>query len=174
MSEMSGLISGRAWVFGDNVNTDLMAPARFLRGSVGDYAPHCMESLMPDFASSVRPGDIVIGGRNFGCGSSREQAPEALKHLGIAAIVARSFARTFYRNAMNLGLPVVVCDAAGDVATGVRLTLSLESGVLRDPETGKTWQCQPIPAHLMAMLADGGLLGHLARRLKMQRAGATR
>lgn len=169
---MTASITGRAWIFGDDINTDLMAPARFLRGTVESYAPHCMESVIPNFASDVRPGDIVVGGMNFGCGSSREQAPEALKHLGVAAIIAKSFARTFYRNAMNLGLPAVVCDNITAVAPGARLSLSLENGVLNDLDGGKTYQCQSIPPHLMAMLKDGGLLGHLAQRLKLQRTGA--
>ena len=106
------MITGRAWVFGDNVNTDLMAPARLLKRPVAEFASHCMESLQPNFAAEVKRGDIVVGGINFGCGSSREQAPESLKYLGVAAVVARRFARTFYRNAMNIGLPAIVCSEA--------------------------------------------------------------
>ena len=164
------MITGQAWVFGDNVNTDLMAPARLLKRPVAEYAAHCMESLQPNFASAVKRGDIVVGGTNFGCGSSREQAPESLKYLGVATVVAKRFARTFYRNAMNIGLPAIVCEDAGSIPQGARLGVSIERGVIEDLDTGKTYRCQPIPPHLMAMIADGGLLPHLAKKLKAGRA----
>jgi 3-isopropylmalate/(R)-2-methylmalate dehydratase small subunit len=167
------MISGRAWVFGDNVNTDIMAPARLLKRPVAEYAAHCMEALQPDFASEVKPGDIVVGGINFGCGSSREQAPEALKHLGVAAVIAKRYARTFYRNAMNIGLPAIVCAQADAIPQGTRLEVSIEEGRIRDLDSATTYACEPIPPHLLAMLKDGGLLGHLAKRLRAQ-AGAAR
>ena len=160
------MITGRAWVFGDNVNTDLMAPARLLKRPVAEYAAHCMEALQPNFASDVKPGDIVVGGMNFGCGSSREQAPESLKYLGVAAVVANRFARTFYRNAMNIGLPAIVCDQADAIPQGAPLGISIEKGVIEDLNSGKTYTCQAIPPHLMEMLNDGGLLGHLEKRLR--------
>lgn len=159
------MIIGRSWVFGDNINTDLMAPARLLKRPVAEFASHCMETLQPNFASEVKTGDIVVGGVNFGCGSSREQAPEAFKYLGVSALVAKSFARTFYRNAINLGLPAVVCKDAGCIAQGVRLKISLEHGTVEDLDNGKTYKCETMPPHLMAMLKDGGLLGHLEKRL---------
>jgi 3-isopropylmalate/(R)-2-methylmalate dehydratase small subunit len=161
---------GRAWVFGDNINTDLIAPARLLKRPVEEFSRFCMEPVMPSFAAEVRPGDVVVGGLNFGCGSSREQAPEALKHLGVAALIAKSFARTFYRNAMNLGLPAVVCQEAGSIPQGARLRISLEAGTVEDLDGGKTYRSESVPPHLMAMLNDGGLLGHLEKRL---RAGKT-
>ena len=160
------MITGKAWVFGDNVNTDLMAPARLLKRPVAEYAAHCMEALEPDFAREVKPGDIVVGGINFGCGSSREQAPESLKYLGIAAVVARRFARTFYRNAMNIGLPAVVCERASQILHGARLAISLEEGVIENLDSGERYMCEPIPPHLLAMLNDGGLLAHLEKRLR--------
>lgn len=159
------MISGTAWVFGDNVNTDLMAPARLLKRPVAEYSAHCMETLRPNFASEVKRGDIVVGGMNFGCGSSREQAPESLQYLGVAAVVAKRFARTFYRNAMNIGLPAIVCEAAASIPHGARLTISIEQGVIQNLDTGETYKCQAIPPHLLAMLNDGGLLGHLEKRL---------
>lgn len=168
------MITGRAWVFGDDINTDLMAPARLLRRPVAEFARHCMETLQPNFAAEVKPGDIVVGGMNFGCGSSREQAPEALRHLGVAAMVAKSFARTFYRNAMNLGLPAVVCNEAGSIVPGTRLRISLENGVIEDLDTGKTYKCEAIPPHLTKMLNDGGLLGHLEKRLRAKKEAALR
>jgi 3-isopropylmalate/(R)-2-methylmalate dehydratase small subunit len=167
------MITGRAWVFGDNVNTDLIAPARLLKRPVAEYAAHCLEALRPDFAVGVKPGDIVVGGMNFGCGSSREQAPESLKYLGVAAVVARRFARTFYRNAMNIGLPAIVCDEAHAIPQGARLCISIENGVVEDLDTGKTYACQAIPSHLLEMLNDGGLLGHLEKRLRAKKAEAS-
>jgi 3-isopropylmalate/(R)-2-methylmalate dehydratase small subunit len=166
------MISGKAWVFGDNVNTDIMAPARLLKRPTAEYAAHCMEALQPDFARSVTPGDIVVGGINFGCGSSREQAPESLKYLGVAAVVAQRFARTFYRNAMNIGLPAIVCEAASQIPQGARLAVSLDEGVIENLDSGARYPCQPIPPHLLAMLNDGGLLAHLEKRLRA-RKGAT-
>jgi 3-isopropylmalate/(R)-2-methylmalate dehydratase small subunit len=160
------MIEGRAWIFGDNINTDLIAPARLLRRPVAEFSKFCMEPVMPTFAAEVKPGDIVVGGLNFGCGSSREQAPEAIKFLGVAAVVAKSFARTFYRNSMNIGLPAIVCADAALLEQGARLRISLEKGVVEDLESGKSHPCQAIPPHLMAMLNDGGLLGHLEKRLR--------
>jgi 3-isopropylmalate/(R)-2-methylmalate dehydratase small subunit len=125
-----------------------------------------METVRAEFAGEVRPGDVVVAGKNFGCGSSREQAPEALRHLGVAAVIAKSFARTFYRNAMNLGLPAVVCRAAEAIPDGARLRLSIDQGVIEDLDSGRRYDCDAIPPHLMSMLNDGGLLGHLKRRLQ--------
>lgn len=164
------MITGRAWVFGDNVNTDLIAPARLLKRPVAEFARHCLETVQPNFAAEVKPGDIVVGGVNFGCGSSREQAPEALRYLGLSAVIAKSFARTFYRNAMNIGLPAIVCSEAGSMAQGARLKLSIEKGIIENLDTGKTHKCQAIPRHLMEMLNDGGLLGHLEKRLRAKKS----
>ena len=166
------MISGRAWVFGDNINTDLIAPARLLRRPVAEFSKFCMEPVMPAFAAEVKPGDVVVGGLNFGCGSSREQAPEAIKYLGVAAVVAKSFARTFYRNSMNIGLPAIVCADAGSIPQGARLRISLEKGVVEDLDGGKSYPCQAVPPHLMAMLNDGGLVEHLEKRLRAGVPGA--
>lgn len=165
--------TGYAWVFGNDINTDLIAPARYLKGSgsIAVVAPHAMETLNPDFARKVQAGDIVVGGDNFGCGSSREQAPEALLHLGISAVVAKSFARTFYRNAMNLGLPAVVCPKAESIREGSRVRIGLEEGVIEDLERGIKYQFSPIPAHLARMLRDGGLLPHLEKRFAAVKHG---
>lgn len=160
------MIEGHAWVFGDNINTDLIAPARMLRQPVAEFSKFCMEPVMPAFAAGVKAGDIVVGGLNFGCGSSREQAPEAIKFLGVAAVVSQSFARTFYRNSMNIGLPAIVCADAPSIRQGARLRISLEQGVVEDLDAGKCYPFQPVPPHLMAMLNDGGLLGHLEKRLR--------
>ncbi len=156
----------KAWVFGDNVDTDAIAPGRYLKFDIGEVARHSMENVDPSFASSVRKGDIVIGGRNFGAGSSREQAPEALKHLGIAALVAESFAGLFYRNAINLGLPALVCAEAKRIRPGDDIELDPTTGKLRNQTTGEELRCEPIPDFLMQLIRDGGLVPHLEKRLR--------
>ena len=155
----------RAWVFGDNLDTDVIAPGRYMKFGVDEIAQHCLEAVSPDFARSVKPGDVVVGGRNFGAGSSREQAPAALKHLGVAALVAQSFAGLFYRNALNLGLPAVVCKDAKQIADGDSVRVHAEDGKIEIVNTGKILACEALPAHLMQMLRDGGLLPHLEKRL---------
>ena len=155
----------RAWVLGDDVDTDAIVPGRYMKFGIEEIAPHCLEALLPAFAGTVKPGDVVVGGRNFGAGSSREQAPAALKHLGVAALVAESFAGLFYRNALNLGLPAVVCAQAKRIRDGDKLRVSFEDGRIANLTSGETLQCEPIPAHLMDMVRDGGLLAHLEKRL---------
>jgi 3-isopropylmalate/(R)-2-methylmalate dehydratase small subunit len=159
----------RAWVLGDNVDTDAIVPGRYMKFGIEEIAPHCLETLLPAFAGSVKPGDVVVGGRNFGAGSSREQAPAALKHLGVAALVAESFAGLFYRNAINLGLPAVVCPEAKRIRDGDLLRVSIEKGHIANLTNGETLTCEPIPEHLMEMLRDGGLLAHLEKRLGQAR-----
>ncbi|HZD21542.1 MAG TPA: 3-isopropylmalate dehydratase [Burkholderiales bacterium] len=155
----------RAWAFGDNLDTDVIAPGRYMKFGIEQIAQHCLESVSPAFAKEVQPGDIVVGGRNFGAGSSREQAPEALKHLGIAALIAESFAGLFYRNAINLGLPALWCASAKRIRDGDRLDLDLEHGKVHNRTSGETLDCEPIPAFLMAIIRDGGLLPHLEKKL---------
>ena len=155
----------RAWVLGDNVDTDAIAPGRYMKFGIEKIAQHCLESVLPEFARTAKPGDVVVAGRNFGAGSSREQAPAALKHLGVAALVAESFAGLFYRNALNLGLPAVVCADARRIRDGDMLRLAFEDGEIANLTSGETLRCDPIPAHLMEMVRDGGLLAHLEKRL---------
>ena len=162
--------NGKAWVFGDNINTDVLAPGLYIKGPIEELAKHCLESVDPDFAGSVGPGDVVVGGENFGMGSSREQAPQALKMLGVAAVLAKSFARIFYRNAMNLGLPVLVCPDVGRIEAGHELHVDAATGEVENATTGDRYPCDPIPPHLLAMIADGGLLPHLEKKLKGERA----
>lgn len=157
---------GRAWVFGDNIDTDVLAPGRFMKGPIEAAAPHCLESVDPDFAGNVAPGDFVIAGDNFGLGSSREQAAEVLRILGVAAVVAKSFGGIFYRNAFNLGLLAVQCQETGRIGARDRLALDAEAGVLRNLNSGESFTCEPVPAHLLALVADGGLIPHLERQFK--------
>jgi len=165
---------GRAWVFGDNVDTDVLAPGQYMKSGIEELARHCLESVQADFALAVRPGDVVVGGRNFGTGSSREQAPQALAHLGVAALVAESFAGLFYRNAINLGLPAVVCAQARRIRAGDRVRVDPAAGRIENLSTGEVLACEPIPAHLMQMLGDGGLVPHLEKRLARQRTESAR
>ena len=155
----------RAWVFGDNVDTDVLAPGRYMKFGIEEIARHCLEAVDPSFASNVKPGDVVVGGRNFGAGSSREQAPQALKVLGVEAVIAPSFAGIFYRNALNLGLVVLECADAGRIQPGDDVAVDPEAGRIENRTRGETLACEPIPAHLMAMVRDGGLLLHLEKRL---------
>ena len=155
----------RAWVFGDNLDTDVIAPGRYMKFGIEEIAQHCLESVSPAFAKEVQRGDIVVGGRNFGAGSSREQAPEALKHLGVAALIAESFAGLFYRNAINLGLPAIVCPGAKRIRSGDQLAVDLTRGKVENRTTGEILDCEPVPAFLMTLIRDGGLMPHLEKKL---------
>lgn len=156
---------GRVWRCGDNLDTDALAPGQYMKYGIEEIARHCLESLQPEFASQVRAGDVVVAGRNCGTGSSREQAPQALKHLGVAALVAKSFAGLFYRNAINLGLPAVVCSQADRIQAGDRISVDARAGLIHNHTRGEQLRCEAIPAHLLQLLDDGGLLPHLERRL---------
>ena len=157
---MTLTVSGNAWVFGDNVDTDMLAPGLYMKGSIDELAAHCLEAADPDFAKNVGPGDIVVGGENFGMGSSREQAAMALGALHVGAVVAVGFARIFYRNALNLALPALICPEANSIRAGDRLTV--------DPAAGRIEN--ETPDHLMDMIQDGGLLPHLKKKLKREPA----
>ena len=152
-------------MFGDNLDTDVIAPGRYMKFGIEEIARHCLESISPDFSKTVKPGDAVIAGRNMGVGSSREQAPEALKYLGVAVLIAESFAGLFYRNAINLGLPAVACPQARRIRPGDELDVDLQHGKIHNRTTGETLACEPIPPFLMTIIRDGGLLPHLEKRL---------
>ncbi|MEH3086613.1 MAG: 3-isopropylmalate dehydratase [Xylophilus ampelinus] len=162
--------TGRAWVFGDDLNTDLLAPGGYMKYGIAEIAKHCLESVEPRFAREARPGDILFAGRNFGAGSSREQAAEVLRHLGIACVVAASFSGIYYRNGFNLGLPLLVCPDAAAVALGAPVACDLDGARIHDHGGGRVLDCEPIPAHLVAMIRAGGLVPHLQQRLEAQRA----
>ncbi|QUN26075.1 3-isopropylmalate dehydratase [Cupriavidus sp. KK10] len=156
--------AGRLWRFGDNIDTDAMAPAVLMKSPLPVLARHCLASLRPEFPGSVRAGDVLVAGANFGIGSSREQAPQALRELGVGAVVAQSFGGLFYRNAINLGLPVLVCADTSRLADGAHAVLELASAQLR-LDDGSLVACEPIPDFLRAILAAGGLVPHLKARL---------
>jgi 3-isopropylmalate/(R)-2-methylmalate dehydratase small subunit len=165
-------MSGKAWVFGDNLDTDMLAPGIYMKFGIEEIAKHCLEALEPRFATEVKPGDIVVGGKNFGMGSSREQAAGALRHLGVAAVIAPSYAGLFYRNAFNLGLPLLVCADAGSIRANDFLHVEPDQGRITNQTQNTVLACEAIPPHLMAMVRDGGLLGHLEKRLKRQKDAA--
>jgi len=164
MSAQANRFTGRAWVFGDDINTDLLAPGAYMKFGIDEIARHCMEAVDASFAANVRPGDLVFGGRNFGAGSSREQAVEVLRHLGVAAVVAPSFAGLFYRNGFNLGLPLLTCPALPAVAPGAEVGCDIDTAQVFIAG-GAPLQCEPIFPHLVAMIRDGGLVPHLARKI---------
>lgn len=161
---------GRAFVFGDDIDTDVLAPGRYMASPIETIASHCLEAVDPGFAGAARQGDIVVAGVNFGIGSSREQAVQALKTLGVAAVVARSFGGIFHRNAINLGLPVLIGDAAATVRSGERVELDLAGARLINHSTGTETGLDPLPGFLLDLLADGGLVPHLEKRFDRDRA----
>jgi 3-isopropylmalate/(R)-2-methylmalate dehydratase small subunit len=158
------MIAGRAWVLGDRIDTDVLAPGSLMKLSPRDLASHCLKAVRPEFAERVRPGDVVVAGEAFGVGSSREQAAISLKLLGVQAVVAKSFARIFFRNAFNVGLPALVLSDAGMIADGDEITIELRAGRIEDASLGRIFQVQPIPEHLMHIIAAGGLMEHLKQR----------
>jgi 3-isopropylmalate/(R)-2-methylmalate dehydratase small subunit len=158
------VLRGRAWVFGDDISTDHIAPGRLfhLRTNLPELAKHVMEDADPTFASSMRPGDIIVGGRNFGLGSSREHAPRIIKLAGVGAVLAQSFARIFFRNAINVGLPALQCDTAG-IRTGDELEIDLGGGEVRDLTSGSAIVFVPLPPVMVTILSDGGLVAHMQK-----------
>jgi 3-isopropylmalate/(R)-2-methylmalate dehydratase small subunit len=159
------MVRGRAWVFGDAVNTDVMAPGIYFKAPFEELARHCLEAVNPAFAREVRPGDIIVAGRNFGVGSAREQAAMALRHLGVGAVLAASFGRIFYRNALNFGMPALFFPAAGEISAGDEVEVDVVAGRIRDLTTGGEWTVNGLPTHLMAMVSAGGLMPWLKARL---------
>lgn len=161
------MIKGKAHVFGDDVNTDVIIPARYLNTFDPDVlGEHAMEGIDPDFSSKVRRGDVIVAGSNFGCGSSREHAPIAIKACGISAVVASSFARIFYRNAINVGLPALICEDAGGIERGDELEIDMDYGTLRNLTREREHAFRPLPDLLMEILDDGGLLEHTIRKMR--------
>lgn len=161
-------IEGRAWVFGDDINTDVMAPGLYFKAPMAEMARHCLEAVNPAFAAEVRRGDILVAGRNLGVGSAREQAAMALTHLGVGAVLARSYGRIFYRNALNFGLPALTLPAEAVFRTGDRLRVDPVAGRIDNLSSGDGFTVPGIPAHLMAMVAAGGLMPWLRQRLQTE------
>jgi 3-isopropylmalate/(R)-2-methylmalate dehydratase small subunit len=164
------VIEGTGHVYGENVDTDVIIPARYLTSiEPEELAKHCMEDLEPEFVRRVRPGDVIVAGRNFGSGSSREHAPLAIKGSGVACVIAVSFARIFFRNAINVGLPVVECPGVTDGAkTGDAFRVDLEAGVVENATRNRRYQATPLPPFMKEILEAGGLMPWVARSLAAQ------
>ncbi|MGE3245869.1 MAG: 3-isopropylmalate dehydratase [Beijerinckiaceae bacterium] len=160
------MIEGRCFVFGDNVDTDVLAPGIYMKDPIDVIASHCLESVDAGFATSVRPGDIVVAGSGLGIGSSREQAAEALKHLGVGALVAKSYGGIFYRNALNFGLPALVCAHTHRIGANDVLRIDAAAGSIENCTRGETYTAEALPSFLLEMIADGGLVPHLEKRFR--------
>lgn len=152
--------------FGDNVDTDVIIPARYLNRSDEEWlASHCMEDIDADFAKNVKKGDIMVAKANFGCGSSREHAPIAIKASGVSCVIASTFARIFYRNAINIGLPILECDeAAKEIKSGDTVSVNFDTGVITDETTGKTYQAEPFPEFIQNIISKGGLINSILNK----------
>ena len=161
-------LEGRVWVYGDHVDTDAIIPARYLSTSdPRELATHCMEDIDASFAAGVQPGEILVAGENFGCGSSREHAPAAIQACGIACVVAASFARIFYRNAFNIGLPIVICpEAAKATEKGDTLVVELENGRVVNRTRGAEYEAEAYPSFMLGLIRAGGLTPYTKRRLE--------
>ncbi|MGQ9632114.1 MAG: 3-isopropylmalate dehydratase small subunit [bacterium] len=160
-------IEGRAWKYGDNIDTDVIIPARYLNTSdPKELASHCLEDLDGEFADRVKPGDLIVAGSNFGCGSSREHAPLAILHAGVSCVIAKSFARIFYRNAINIGLPIVECpEAAEHIADGDLVSVDLEKGRIENLTKSEMYSASGFPPFMQEILERGGLMAKIAASL---------
>jgi len=161
-------VQGTVFKYGDNVDTDVIIPARYLNTSdPAELAKHCMEDLDKDFVKKVQPGDIIVAGKNFGCGSSREHAPLAIKTAGVSVVIAATFARIFYRNAINIGLPILECpEAVEKIEAGDKLSVDFTSGVIINQTSGERYQAEPFPEFMQELIAAGGLLKYLKSQRK--------
>ncbi|MCQ4023100.1 MULTISPECIES: 3-isopropylmalate dehydratase small subunit [unclassified Ruminococcus] len=156
-------VKGRVHKYGDNVDTDVIIPARYLNtASHKELAAHCMEDIDKEFVNNVKSGDIMVAEKNFGCGSSREHAPIAIKASGISCVIASTFARIFYRNAINIGLPIMECDeAARDIKNGDEVSVDFNTGIITNETTGKTYKAEPFPEFIQHIIAKGGLINYI-------------
>ena len=157
---------GTVHKFGDNVDTDVIIPARYLNtSSHSELAAHCMEDIDKDFVKNVKQGDIMVAEKNFGCGSSREHAPIAIKASGVSCVIASTFARIFYRNSINIGLPILECEeAAKDIKDGDTVSVNFDTGVITNDTTGKTYQAEPFPEFIQNIVAKGGLINSILNK----------
>ena len=158
-------VCGKVHKYGDNVDTDVIIPARYLNSAdPKELASHCMEDIDKDFVNNIKQGDIMVAEMNFGCGSSREHAPIAIKASGISCVIASTFARIFYRNAINIGLPILECDeAAKNISAGDEVEIDFDTGVITDKTTNKTYQAQPFPEFIKEIISKGGLMNSLKK-----------
>ena len=163
---MDSVITGKAWKFGDDINTDIISPAEYMDASYEVIGQHAMERVAPNFSRDIARGDILVAGKNFGSGSSRETAQIALLYAGVGAVIAKDYARIFFRNCINVGLPVVTFADTDKIAQGDELRVDLLSGRIEDLTTGEVFQGSRLPEHVLSIVQDGGLLEHLKKTLK--------
>ena len=163
------IIRGKVWKFGDDINTDLIIAGKYKLSitDMDELSKHAMEALIPGFAEKVNKEDIIVAGKNFGCGSSREQAPLVLKHIGIGAVVAKSFARIFYRNAINIGLPAIECKDVDKIMNGDMLEVNLLEGNIKNLTRNEMYEIRPIPSALLEILVSGGLVNYVRKHGKL-------
>jgi 3-isopropylmalate/(R)-2-methylmalate dehydratase small subunit len=159
---------GKAWKFGNDIDTDVIIPARHLNRSDSEYlAAHCMEDADPNFAKEVKSGDIIIGGKNFGCGSSREHAPISIKAAGVKAVIANSFARIFYRNSLNIAMPILECpEAVTGIDNGDEVEVDLETGEIKNITKGTSFKARPFPPFMQELIKAGGLVSYVKEKKK--------
>lgn len=162
------ILKAKGWKYGDNIDTDVIIPARYLTSSdPAVLAQHCMEDVDTEFVKKAQEGDFIIGGRNFGCGSSREHAPIAIKAAGISCVIAKSFARIFYRNSFNMGLPILDCQEAVDgINDGDEVQVNLTEGVIKNLSTGEEFRAKPIPPFMQELIDAGGLINYSRSKIK--------
>lgn len=161
---MERIIKGKTFKFGDNINTDIISPPQYIELTVEEASVHAMEAVDPTFTQRFKPGDVIVGGKNFGSGSSRETSPLALRYLGAGAVVAKYFARIFYRNSINIGLPLFECAETDRIDADDILEIDTAEGVIRNLTKDEQYQCSRIPEHIMSLINDGGLVKRLEKR----------
>lgn len=162
------MVTGKVFKYGDNIDTDVIIPARYLNApSPEELAVHCMEDIDKEFVKNVKPGDIMVGGSNFGCGSSREHAPISIRANGVSCVIAASFARIFYRNAINIGFPILECpEAAEKINAGDTVSVDFETGIIKDETTGETFQAASFPPFIAKIIEQGGLFEYIKNKAK--------
>jgi len=162
------ILRGNAWKLGHDIDTDLIIAARYLNSSEPEHlAAHCLEDLIPKLSEKIKPGDILVAGRNFGCGSSREHAPVAIKHAGFSCVIAENYARIFYRNAINIGLPIIVApDASRLITEGDSLEVDPGNGMIKNLTTGEQYNGEPFPAFMQEILEKGGVVPYIAEKVR--------
>ena len=165
------IFRGHAWVFEDDIDTDVIIPVRFCNSTDPDeFGKHCLEGIDPDFPKKITRGDIIVAGKNFGCGSSREPAPISIKAAGISCVIARTFARIFYRNAFNVGLPLLECtDALNEIRESDEIEVNINTGEILDVSTDKKLNAKPIPPFMQELIRDNGLMNHLAKKMGLRK-----
>lgn len=159
-------LRGTAWKYGDNINTDIISPAQYMEASYEEMGRHAMESLDPNFSKKIAKGDILVAGSNFGSGSSRETAPISLKYAGVSVVIAKYFARIFFRNSINIGLPIMECSQIDAINEGDELEVDLEQGIIRNLTKNEEYQGSLLPKHILEIVEAGGLVPYLKLRIK--------